>query len=183
MRTNRWLVAACVVASLSWMGCAAEQRRGEVGWTASDPSSMTGQTDDQAWARSTERDPPEASVPHEVAANPARPVPAGAFRRVLPIPPSATLAASEPGHEEYRTELQYSDVVGFFDRKLAQGGCHDRVRVATEGTTKWQVRCHDGTSAIVAVHDADRVTRIEVVAQPPAQPPRTGVTNLQPRSP
>jgi hypothetical protein len=183
MRTNPWLVAACAVASLSWTGCAAEQKRGEVGWTASDPSSMTGQTDDQAWARSTERDPPEVSVPHEVAATHARPIPAGAFRQVLPIPPSASLATSEPGREEYRTELSYNDVVGFFDRKLAQGGCHDHERVTTERTTTWQVRCHDGTSAIVAVHDADPVTRIEVVMQPPAQSPPTGVTNLQPRSP
>jgi hypothetical protein len=49
-------VAAAALAAAVLLGCTTESSRGPVRWTASNPSSATGQDASQAWSRSTSSD-------------------------------------------------------------------------------------------------------------------------------
>src|SRR5580698_1498064 len=58
MKKWQFIAAAALLAAGPVLGCTRESSRGPVQWTASNPSSPTGQTLAQAWSRSTSSDSP-----------------------------------------------------------------------------------------------------------------------------
>jgi hypothetical protein len=67
------------------LGCTHETGSGPVQWTASDPSSAQGQTEAQAWSRSTSRDTvePTREMP-TVLCEPPPPAPVGVTNAMPP---------------------------------------------------------------------------------------------------
>jgi hypothetical protein len=87
MKGTRCLSVAALLAG-PMLGCTRETGSGPVQWTASDPSSARGQTDAQAWSRSTSRDKvePAGEMP-TVLCEPPPPVPLGVTNAMPPAPP------------------------------------------------------------------------------------------------
>jgi hypothetical protein len=114
---------------------------------SSRPSPTVGQTEAQAWSRSTAND---------VA-------PAG----VVELPPGTSLAenavVARGTDRTYRTDLTYQHAVGYFDRLRSNGGCEKTARTTTETATFWSLRCPDGQTAYMAVRNS-LPTTIEVLA-------------------
>jgi hypothetical protein len=211
MKTRPCLAAILLVAASPFIGCAKQQNHGPVQWSASNPSSAVGQTEAQAWSRSTSNDkvpPPPRSEPSPGPGTVGPPAISTA-PAAIELPAGASLAASAttrevrtvpqgnqrtPGTGEtveafavhgsdrvYQTELSYGDAVAFFDRTLPKDGVEASRRSATRTETSWSVRCAGGARAIVAVRSTQPTT-IEVVEANEAEPP-SGVTNPQAAGP
>lgn len=210
MKTRPCLAAILLIAVSPWIGCSKQQSQGPVGWTASNPSSPAGQTEAQAWSRSTSNDkiPPPPSSEPSPGPGTAGPPPIAVAPPAIELPPGAALAASATVREVhtvpqgtsvagtgesveafavhgtdcfYRTGLPYRDAVAFFDRTLPKQGVEASRRTATRNETIWSVRCANGARAVVAVRSTQPTT-IEVVEANEAEPP-SGVTNPQPAAP
>lgn len=163
------LVATLVFAAASQLGCTREESRGPVRWTASNPSSPIGQTEAQAWNRSTENDEPEPAPP----AGATRAAPLGSPWQVQPPPEASFTSSASNGQDverDCRTDRSYADAVGYFDRAFAAGAFHDVHRTSTPAATYWSARTAGGDRASVAVR-AGSPTRIEIVEAEPALVP------------
>jgi hypothetical protein len=181
-----------LAAAAAAAGCSVQTTSGPVRWTATNPSSPVGQTDGQAWSRSTASSEtvtaqtPAAPIVGPTLAPPRPtastiPVPAGAslagsldVNQVRPFPEEAPNATARSLSDEtavvrgtdrtYEVPLLYGDAVHFFDRTLAWRGCDDTApRTSTRTATLWAVRCNDGELARVAVRNTTP-TSIEIVA-------------------
>jgi hypothetical protein len=132
---------------------------------SSHPSSTVGQTEAQAWSRSTENDAtkPANDAPRTTSAVPA---PTVTSAGVVELPPGTSLAENSAvarGTDRiYRTDLTYPHAVGYFDQ--LRSNCEKTSRMTAETATFWSLRCPDGQIAYMAVRRT-LPTTIEVLAR------------------
>ncbi|HEY1695095.1 MAG TPA: hypothetical protein VGG39_23165 [Polyangiaceae bacterium] len=174
MRVRNVVAITAVLAALPVLACTAKESRGPVSWSASNPSSPVGQTEAQAWARSTENDAPEprsqgAAEPQGTAVVP----PTAAATATVELPPATSFVGragnGQDLERDYQTSLGYADAVDFFDRTLAGGGGAELQRSSTPAATYWSFRRADRGRVSVTVLST-RPTSIQVV-EPVAPPP------------
>lgn len=168
------------MAACAMLACTRETSRGPVAWTASNPSSATGQTASQAWSRSTSSDTaqPAPAAPSSTSQQPAE---AAHAKAAVEPPPGALLTAGtavEGTDRVYDSPLPYRQTVDFFDRKLSADGCGYTERSLTVTATAWTVRCSTGETARVSVQNG-RPATIEII-QATRHQQETGVTSSQP---
>jgi hypothetical protein len=208
MRKTRPGKAALLLALTPLLGCTRETNRGPVQWTASDPASPEGQTDAQAWSRSTSNDE-DVPVIVPLSRTKAPPPPPRQFVGKVELPGGASLAARATvcdvrafpeetrevtgrgetdvatvvvggSDEVYASGLSYRDVVGFFDRTLLRDGFQEPSRTATRTATIWSARSPDGQVVHLAVRNT-RPTTIEIVeGDARVGSSSVGVANAQP---
>jgi hypothetical protein len=156
MSTSRFAVALGLAAG-TILACTTESNK---------PSSTVGQTEAQAWPRSTANGAinPANDGPRTTSAAPAPTVTAvGA----VDLPPGTSLArdvtVAHGTDRIYHTNLTFQHAVAYFDRLRSNGGCEKTTRMTTETATFWSLRCPDGETVYVAVRN-DLPTTIEVLA-------------------
>jgi hypothetical protein len=161
MSTTRFAVALGFAAG-AVLGCTRE---------SSNPSSTVGQTEAQAWSRSTANDAikPANDAPRTTV---AVPTPTVASAGVVELPPGTSLAedsaVSRGTDRIYQTDLTYQHAVDYFDHlrsnaRCEKMSCEKTSRMTTETATFWSLRCPDGASAYMAVRNT-LPTTIEVLA-------------------
>jgi hypothetical protein len=174
VRTRNVLTITLVLVALPVFACTTKGTRGPVSWSAANPSSPVGQTEAQAWARSTENDTPEPSTKRmaEPQGAPVMP-PAAAVTATVELPPATSFVGragnGQDTERDYQTSLAYEDAVDFFDRTLAGTGSGGVHRSSTGGATFWSFRRADGARVSLTVLPT-RPTTIQVV-EPAAAPP------------
>jgi hypothetical protein len=175
--------AVLLLAGSGLIGCTIQTTHGAVSWTATDPASPNGQSDAQAWSRSTSDDRAEGATERQ-ASQPNSPPPvrwsAGAIElpsdtslsasaTVSPVrafPEEAPAPASEPSVQAGVVEVflngrPYGEVVDFFERTIGRDG-GDLRETTTSTATLWSFRRSGGGTAHVAVRNT-RPTTIEIV--------------------
>jgi hypothetical protein len=173
-----------VVAACAMLACTHDTSRGPVEWTATNPSSASGQTGAQAWSRSTSSDtaqPAPVISPTSAGAG-AHSAEAARGGEAVQPPRGALLttgAAVEGTDRVYDSPLSYRQTVVFFDRSLSANGCGYTERSITVTATAWTVRCAAGQTARVTVHDGKPAT-IEIVEATRRPQQDVGVTSAQP---
>ncbi|HEY6463618.1 MAG TPA: hypothetical protein VIY73_25795 [Polyangiaceae bacterium] len=173
MRTRDIVTLTLVLAALPLLACAKEVNRGPVGWSATNPSSPVGQTEAQAWARSTENDAPEPRTRGAAEAQGTVVVPpSAAATSTVELPPGTSFVGragnGQDTERDYRTSLGYADTVDFFDRTLASAGSGGVHRSSAGGATFWSFRRADGGRVSLGVLPT-QPTSIQVVE--PVAPP------------
>jgi hypothetical protein len=169
--------AVLLLAASGLVGCTLQTAHGPVSWTASDPASPSGQSDAQAWARSTSEDKAEGATERQASPPPVRwsegeiELPSGTFltasapvSKVRPFPeeaPAPGLDGPDGTDQVFLNGRPYGEVVDFFERTIARDGA-DLRETTTSTATIWSFRRAGSRVAHVAVRNT-RPTTIEIV--------------------
>ena len=140
---------------------------------SSNRSSTVGQTEAQAWSRSSTANDANRPDDDRTPTTTAGHAPTVASAGVVELPPGTSLAEESAVAREadriYRTDLTYQHAVDYFDRLRtnasceSKAGCEKTSRMTTETATFWSLRCPDGATAYMAVRNT-LPTTIEVLA-------------------